>query len=259
MKLFKLEADYSYICIFRRSKRHRRNLHHIYTRAFEFDCRTTLDEKEFKEVYIVHDYASVYKDAKIADDFRDSSKGKFRLVDTPIRKYKGKFYRPVKYSHGSAVSTLYMNYKDVVTAEIEWRIRNKVADVNSEVQRLFKSEADIETLGSVSVTSTMLKAREAAQKVVDQFIFFDNIFWIETDPPVYTYNTFGLGNNHGGTGFFIDYVDTKSLHKQEKKFYFTPEQREEAIQTVINVAKGRGDTDDLKRFNNISKNIIICK
>lgn len=258
MKLFKLEANYSYIGIFRRSNRHRRNLHHIYTRSFEFDCRQ-LDEKEFKKVYVVRDYASVYKDAKTTEDFRDSDKGKSRLVDTPIRKYKGKLYRPVMYSHGSAVSTLYMDTKDVVTDEIEWRIRSKVSDVNGELQRLFKSEYDIETLGSVAVADTMLKAREAAQKVVDQFVFFDNIWWIETDPPVYNYNTFGLGHNHGGTGFFIGYVDIKSLDKYARKFYFTPKQRVKAIQTVIKVAAERGDTNDVKRFQNIPENIIICK
>lgn len=258
MKLFKLEANYSYIGIFRRSNRHRRHLHQIFTRSFEFDCRQ-LDEKEFKKVYVVRDYASVYKDAKKLDDFYDSSKGKYCLVDTPIRKYKGKLYRPVKYSHGSAVSNLFMDTKDVVTSEIEWQIRSKVGDVNAETQRLFKSEVDIETLGSVAVADTMLKAREAAQKVVDQFVFFDNIWWIETDPPVYNYNTFGLGNNHGGTGFFISYVDIKSLAKYDRKFYFTPKQREKAIKTVIKVAAGRGDTNDVKRFQHISENIIICK
>ena len=258
MQIVKIQANFPYIGVFRRSKRHRRNLHHIYTRGFMFDC-IQLNEKEFKEVYIVRDYASVYKNATQPEDFRDSSKGKFRLVDTPIRKYKGKFYRPVMYSHGSAVSTLYMTYKDLVETEIEWRIKNTAGDINSETQRLFKSEYDIETLGSVHVADTMLKAREAAQKVVDQYIFFDNIWWVETAPPVYTYNTFGFGNNHGGTGFFIDYVDIKSIDKYARKFYFKPEQREKAVETVINVAKGRGDTEDLKRFKNISKNIIICK
>ena len=258
MKTFKLEANYSFISVFRRSNRHRRNLHQIFTRSFEFDCRQ-LDEKEFKKVYVVRDYASVYKEAKTPEDFRDSSKGKFRLVDTPIRKYKGKLYRPVMYSHGSAVSTLYMNSKDVVTSEIEWQIRSKVGDVNAETQRLFKSEVDIETLGSVSVTSTMLKAREAAQKVVDQFVFFDNVWWVETDPPVYHYNTFGLGHNHGGTGFFIGYVDIKSLDKYARKFYFTPKQREKAIKTVIKVAAERGDTNDVKRFQYIPENIFIFK
>ena len=258
MKLFKLEATYSYIVIFRRSNRHRRNLHHTYTKSFEFDCRQ-LDEKEFKKVYVVRDYASVYKDATKPEDFRDSSKGKFRLVDTPIRKYKGKLYRPVMYSHGSAVSTLYMNSKDVVTSEIEWRIRSKVSDINDETQRLFKSVEDIETLGSVAVTGMMLEAREAAQKVVDQFVFFDNIWWVETDPPVYNYNTFGLGHNHGGTGFFIAYVDINSLDKYARKFYFTPKQREKAIKTVIKVAADRGDTNDVKRFQYIPENIFICK
>ncbi len=258
MKLFKVQANYSYIGIFRRSNRHRRHLHQIFTRSFEFDCRQ-LEEKEFKKVYIVRDYASVYKDAKTVDDFYDDSKGKYRLVDTPIRKYKGKLYRPVKYSHGSAVSNLFMDTQDVVTREINWRIRLKVAEVNAKTQRLFTSVADIETLGSVAVTDTMLKARKAAQKVVDQFVFFDNIWWIETDPPVYHYSTFGLGNNHGGTGFFISYVDIKSLAKHDRKFYFTPTQRTKAIETVIKVAAGRGDTNDVKRFQHISENIIICK
>ena len=258
MKLFKLEAKYSYISIFRRSKRHRRNLHHIYTKSFEFDCRQ-LDEKEFKKVYVVRDYASVYKDAKTAEDFRDSSKGNFRLVDTPIRKYKGKLYRPVMYYHGSAVSTIFMDTKDVVSSEIEWQIRYAVTDINSEAQRLFKSVCDIETVGSVSVTDTLLEAREAAQKVVDQFVFFDNIWWVETVPPVYHYNTFGLGHNHGGTGLFIGYVDINSLDKYARNFYFTPKQREKAIKTAIKVATDRGDTNDVKRFQHIPENIIICK
>ena len=258
MKLFKLEANFSYISVFRRSKRHRRNLHQIFTRSFEFNCRQ-LDEKEFKKVYVVRDYASVYKDAKVAEDFRDSSKGKFRLVDTPIRKYKGKLYRPVMYSHGSAVSTLYMNTKDVVSSEIEWQIRNADTDINSEIQRLCKSECDIETLGSVAVTDSMVKAREAAQKIVDKYVLFDDIWWVETDPPVYYYSTFGLGGNHGGTGFFIGFVDVENLDSHDRKFYFTPKQREKAIQTVIKVAANRGDTNDVKRFQHIPENIIVCK
>lgn len=258
MKLFKLEANFSFITVFRRSKRHHRKFHQIFTRSFEFACRQ-LDEKEFKKVYVVRDYASVYKDAKTPEDFRDSSKGEYLLTDTHIRKYKGKLYRPVMYSHGSAVSNLFMNTKDVVENEIEWQIRSKVADINAETQRLFKSVADIEDLGSVEITDTMLKAREAAQKVVDQFVFFDNVWWVETDPPVYHYNTFGLGHNHGGTGFFIGYVDIKSLDKYTRKFYFTPKQRDKAIKTVITVAKERGDTNDVKHFQYIPEKIIICK
>lgn len=55
---------------------------------------------------------------------------------------------------------------------------------------------------------------------------------------MYVINTFGLGHNHGGTGFFIEYFYNDNIPAQN---YFNALQREEAITYGKKVALGRGD------------------
>ena len=112
-------------------------------------------------------------------------------------------------------------------------------------------------LGSVALEDNLINARTAAQNVLKDYLFCDGKFWVKTDPPVYHYNTFGLGGNHGGTGLFIGFCNIKKQPKSMKKFFFLPTEREKAIETVTRVAADRGDTKDVKRFKHVKENIII--
>ena len=59
---------------------------------------------------------------------------------------------------------------------------------------------------------------------------------------MYVVNTFGLGHNHGGTGFFIEYHYNPNIPNIN---YFNALQRKEAIEYGKKVAAGRGDTDSI--------------
>ena len=68
---------------------------------------------------------------------------------------------------------------------------------------------------------------------------------------MYMINTFGLGHNHGGTGFFITYGYNQNIGKEN---YFNAMERDEAITYGKKVAYNRGDTDSV---DGIGKDTII--
>lgn len=77
------------------------------------------------------------------------------------------------------------------------------------------------------------------------YILVDGILYVETSEPIYNITTFGLGHNHGGTGFFVSYSYNPNLSKES---YFNALEYEKAINYAIDVAARRGDTDDVARF-----------
>lgn len=77
------------------------------------------------------------------------------------------------------------------------------------------------------------------------YILVDGILYVETSEPIYNITTFGLGHNHGGTGFFVGYSYNPNLSKES---YFNALEYEKAINYAIDVAARRGDTDDVARF-----------
>jgi hypothetical protein len=71
---------------------------------------------------------------------------------------------------------------------------------------------------------------------------FKGVLWEQTEEPLYTYTTFGLGCNHGSTAFFIHYGrHCRSAHK----IYWKADEREAAIKAAIKAATARGDTDSI--------------
>lgn len=96
-----------------------------------------------------------------------------------------------------------------------------------------------------------------AQAECDKYIIIGNHVWEQVEQPRYYYTTFGLGNNHGGTGFFISFIDDSSIDKSNAKFYFMPEQLKEALDTVLKVATSRGDTESVKSIKKCHPTIYI--
>lgn len=83
------------------------------------------------------------------------------------------------------------------------------------------------------------------------YILVDGILYRSTGEPMYNICTFGLGHNHGGTGFFIDYGYNSNLSKDS---YFNAADYDKAMQYAIDVAARRGDTNDVARFQEDKKN-----
>jgi hypothetical protein len=81
------------------------------------------------------------------------------------------------------------------------------------------------------------------QDAADNYLVDDNgMVWERCEEPMYHIQTFGLGHNHGGTGFFIDYHYNPNC---AAKSYFNALEYEQARGYFKNVAIGRGDTKSI--------------
>ena len=105
------------------------------------------------------------------------------------------------------------------------------------------------------------KTKESYQKAIeplknyDDYIFFNGEFLEKTSEPLYNYCTFGLGHNHGGTGFFISWEYNENLGAE---CYFSATEKKEAIAAAVNVAKRRGDTESVYSIENTDCDIWVA-
>ena len=90
--------------------------------------------------------------------------------------------------------------------------------------------------------SSREEALSSLHDLVDSHILIDGELYEESGEPCYVVNTFGLGNNHGGTAMFIEYRYTPNINSTN---YFTALQRDEAIAYCNEVAARRGDTKSI--------------
>lgn len=77
------------------------------------------------------------------------------------------------------------------------------------------------------------------QEEADRYLIIDGVVWVKSPEPFYYVETFGLGNNHGGTSLLIDRNGRCTDHYHT----YSALQREEAVKAAIQVALDRGDTD----------------
>lgn len=90
---------------------------------------------------------------------------------------------------------------------------------------------------------TFEEKKERIRNLCADRIVIDNLVWLRCGEPVYQIQTFGLGNNHGSTGLFVEtYIDKDDLRGSR---YFNALQGDEAVAAFNAVAKGRGDTNSV--------------
>lgn len=88
-------------------------------------------------------------------------------------------------------------------------------------------------------------------------IIIDGDVYERTGEPYYSVTCFGLGGNHGGTGFFVgwaDYRDRKSI------WGMTAADHNGAIEKAVEIALNRGDTgsvDYIRRSGNGSIEVLL--
>ena len=99
------------------------------------------------------------------------------------------------------------------------------------------------------------KSKRAAQDEIRRnarkFLLIGDELWARTGEPMYTIYTFGLGHNHAETAVLIS---TAYNHNIDAGRYFPASMREKAIESAINTALRRGDTnsvDDIRRTRKI--------
>ncbi len=113
--------------------------------------------------------------------------------------------------------------------------------------------------GSCYYSGTHQTREEILKKVKtshSKYLLVDGILYVREYKPLYHICTFGLGNNHGGTGWMITTspMSAKKLNNEYKqKCYFEPEEYEESYLEAIRVAQNRGDTESVKMLEKYHK------
>lgn len=210
------------------TKRHRKIRKRYVKNNIDIEI-TEPNEKEFPIAFIVHDYQSVYDNAKRYDDFNGN--GDYRMFPEKIRTYNNRLYKPVRITHGAAIS---LNFESLDY------IKGKLTE-----REPFYIQGEEFTEESIIKESNIEEKIEEIKEKSKSYIVFDNKVWQECGEPMYNINTFGLGHNHGGTGFFISYNYNNNINN---KNYFNALQREEAISYGKQIALNRGDTDSVDRI-----------
>lgn len=100
---------------------------------------------------------------------------------------------------------------------------------------------------------THAEIEQSLQKSIKAYLIIDGILHKVSGEPRYVINTYGLGHNHGGTGFSVDNHYNSNISKER---YFTALERSSAIEYGKGIALGRGDTESVDRIGT-SCNITV--
>ncbi len=227
-----LRIPYQYKQEFLPTKRHRRlRFRNIYD---ELDVQIKeLADDDFPIAFIVTDYDFLYE--------RDGQEPEFKLHDMEIRYHDGELWKAVRKS-------------DIVHRGGGWM---SVADIEDNLRFVARSnfqygDDQSDQFGNDSVINEddKIVMETAIRIAADSYIVFDSKVWRKCGEPMYNIHTFGLGHNHGGTGFFIEYSYNSNI---SAKNYFNALEREKAIAYGRMVAERRGDTDSIDRIGDGKK------
>lgn len=187
----------------------------------------------FPVAFIIHDMKDVQEGMTSYADYK-SEKCVYRIFAEEIRTYKGKLYAPVRITHGTAISTIFED-ESYVICNLERMVS----------KNWYYDNGDEFTENSIIVRENKKEVKQMLRNAAKHYIYFDGKFWSVCREPRYVINTFGLGHNHGGTGFFIEYGYNPNIPNTN---YFNALQRDEAIAYGKSVALGRGDTESVDRL-----------
>jgi hypothetical protein len=84
------------------------------------------------------------------------------------------------------------------------------------------------------------------------FVLGDEV-WTKAEEPVYAVSTYGMGGNHGSTALGIESVSRYKTPdgRPVNDWVFPLDQREEAVQKALEVARDRGDDQSFERIRNV--------
>lgn len=234
----KINVNYYYNQKFLPTKRHKNIRERQVLDVISLDI-TEVTESIFPVAFIVHDMKSVQEGMASYDDY-ESEKCIYRMFEEKIRTYNGKLYTPIRITHGAAISTIFEN-KSYVIRQLERTTKRS----------LYYDCDDKFSEDSIIIEDNKKEICQMLCESVKEYIYFEGKFWHACGEPVYVINTFGLGGNHGGTGFFIEYAYNSNLDNIN---YFNALQRDEAIAYGKSIALGRGDSESLNiigKYDNI--------
>lgn len=230
-----------YIQRFYPSKRCKKVRERVLSRDCALHVHDVLDERDFPVAYKVRTYESVLPKVRDSEEawelVEHGNGGKGTWFTETIRRYRGKLYRPIRHGYGAAIARSFENPKEYAAKEMEW-----YQNLNRFVYVGFTEDKSFDAEKSIVVDDEYLKRLHEVKKHAKQFVVFKGVLWERTEEPLYTYTTFGLGNNHGGTGFFVRYGRRV---RSDRKIYWHADEREAAINAALKAATGRGDTESV--------------
>ena len=202
------------------TKRHR-NLRERYVKdTCDVEIKEVI-EKEFPIAFIVKDYDWRYEE--------EEKKPEFEMFSTEIRTYNGELWKAVRYS-------------DYVSHGVGYMPISYIKNMLEDYTPYWKGGEDF-TEVSIIKEDNVSECKEHIFRKAENYIIYDGKVWKTCGEPMYMINTFGLGNNHGGTGFFIEYHYNSNISKNN---YFNALEREKAIAYGKKIALNRGDTDSIE-------------
>ena len=211
------------------TKRHKKErIRTMVTGGVEISVKE-LNKEDFPVAMIVHDHHTVYPGVKSNSEFGGKN-NKYIEVAEEYRWHNGQFYKPIRYSYGAAISTEFVDTSYLLhELKSDWKLGqfecNYLADLPFNEQ-------------SIVIGDNLDIVKSILQEKADQYILCDNKVWEECGEPRYMINTFGLGHNHGGTGFFIEDFYNPNI---PAKNYFNALEYDRAVAYGKAVAAGRGD------------------
>lgn len=217
------------------TKRHRKERVRIVENTETVTIRE-ISESEFPIAFIVHDYQSVCENAKKYKDFRDDSKCIFKVFSEKVRTFNGRLFKPIRCSYGAAISTLFEEPVSYLEREFEEYEPISYWHTNYSNNTEFSEK-------SILLEDNICEKKQELLEKTKHYAICNGVVWKECEEPMYLINTFGLGHNHGGTGFFIQYSYNSNI---SNKNYFNALQREQAIAYGKQIALNRGDTDSVE-------------
>lgn len=137
-------------------------------------------------------------------------------------------------------------------------LRNRPTNIY-DYQLVVESGKEYVEGSSIIVRNDMEERLEQITSYANAHVIFDNKVWEECGQPYYRVQTFGLGNNHGGTSLFIEWTVAED-HTCIPSWYYLATERQKAISHAYDVAEKRGDTRDMKELDSdekVQRNIQI--
>lgn len=244
-----LMVPFYYPVYFLPTKRHRKERETIKESTAKVSIRE-LEEGEFPVALRVTDYHSVCEGN--VDNKEDREKSDYRLFTTEYRAFGGKLYIASRNSYGTCIEKDPKVYSE---EELISKIRTE-NDWRWESGYRYEDPTNKSLLTGKSTIVMDCKRKEAAglRQRAKKMLLFSGFLWEEAGEPMYCIVTFGLGHNHGGTGFFIEDFYNSNI---PAKNYYNAMQYEEAIDYFKKVAVGRGDTDSVKNNCNYKVRIEV--
>lgn len=161
-----------------------------------------------------------------------------------VRQYKGKLYRQVQ--------EMQPHYRETNSRDEN---RPFWLNVDANTFRLpYSSYGEYNECYNDWIYSTLADCKGKVRKAAERYIIVDGEAYERTGEPYYSVTCFGLGGNHGGTGFFVgwaDYRDRKSI------WGMSAADHSGAIEKAVKIALGRGDTESVERIKNAREHIAV--